>query len=119
MYQGRISHHFGELLSSLKKHRAIWGIAAIVSPYRAIWGHYSQIATSLSFPESMSATKKVYICMSIKAYMHMALYMACHKDQPSVAKNQLEVVHLINKSHEAMLQVKVSPHETWECSNDP
>ena len=37
--QGRVSHHFGELLTSLKRYRAIWGIAAIVSQYRAIWGH--------------------------------------------------------------------------------
>ena len=37
-YQLReVSHHFGELLTSLKKYRAIWGIAAIVSQYRAIW----------------------------------------------------------------------------------
>ena len=38
-YQGGVSHHFGGVLTSLKKHRAIWGIAAIVSQYRAIWGH--------------------------------------------------------------------------------
>ena len=36
---GGVSHHFGELLTSLKKHRAIWGIAAMLSQYRAIWGH--------------------------------------------------------------------------------
>ena len=39
-YQGGVSHHFGGVLTSLKKYRAIWGIAAIVSQYRAIWGHY-------------------------------------------------------------------------------
>ena len=33
-----VSHHFGGVLTSLKKCRAIWGIAAIVSQYRAIWG---------------------------------------------------------------------------------
>ena len=38
-YQGGVSHHFGAVLTSLKKYRAIWGIAAIVSQYRAIWGH--------------------------------------------------------------------------------
>ena len=38
-YQGRASRHFGDLLVSLKKYRAIWGIAAILSHYRAIWGH--------------------------------------------------------------------------------
>ena len=38
-YQGGVSHHFGGVLTSLKKYRAIWGIAAIVSQYRAIWGH--------------------------------------------------------------------------------
>ena len=38
-YQVGVSHHFGGLLNSLKKYRAIWGIAAIVSQYRAIWGH--------------------------------------------------------------------------------
>ena len=38
-YQGGVSHHFGGVLTSLKKYRAIWSIAAIVSQYRAIWGH--------------------------------------------------------------------------------
>ena len=38
-YQGRVSHHFGRVLTSLKKYRVIWGITAIVSQYRAIWGH--------------------------------------------------------------------------------
>ena len=38
-YQGGVSHHFGGVLASLKKYRAIWGIAAIVSQYRTIWGH--------------------------------------------------------------------------------
>ena len=38
-YQGGVSHHFVGVLVSLKKYRAIWGIAAIVSQYRAIWGH--------------------------------------------------------------------------------
>ena len=38
-YQGGVSHHFGGVLISLKKCRAIWGVAAIVSQYRAIWGH--------------------------------------------------------------------------------
>ena len=38
-YQRGVSHHFGELLTSLKKYRAICGIAAIVSQHRAIWGH--------------------------------------------------------------------------------
>ena len=38
--RGGVSHHFGGALTSLKKYRAmIWGIAAIVSQYRAIWGH--------------------------------------------------------------------------------
>ena len=35
-YQGGVSHHFGGVLTSLKNYRAIWGIAAIVSQYRAI-----------------------------------------------------------------------------------
>ena len=40
-YQGGgVSHHFGGVLASLKTCRAIWGIAAIVSQYCAIWGHY-------------------------------------------------------------------------------
>ena len=30
-YWGGVSHHFGGVLTSLKKYRAIWGIAAIVS----------------------------------------------------------------------------------------
>ena len=30
-YQWRVSHHFGGVLTSLRKYRAIWGIAAIVS----------------------------------------------------------------------------------------
>ena len=37
-YQGGVSRHFGEVLTFLKKSRAIWGIAVIVSQYRAIWG---------------------------------------------------------------------------------
>ena len=37
--RGGVSHHFGGVLTSLKKYRVIWGIAAIVSQYRAIWGH--------------------------------------------------------------------------------
>ena len=40
-YPGGVSHPFRELLTSLKKCRAIWGIAAIVSQDRAIWGHYA------------------------------------------------------------------------------
>ena len=35
---GGVSHHFGGVLTSLTKYRAIWGTAAIVSQYRAIWG---------------------------------------------------------------------------------
>ena len=34
-----VSHHFGELLTSMKNYLAIWGIAATISQYRAIWGH--------------------------------------------------------------------------------
>ena len=37
--KGGVSHHLWELLVSLIKYLAIWGIAAIVSQYRAIWGH--------------------------------------------------------------------------------
>ena len=37
--QGGVSHDFGGPLTSFKKYRAIWGIEAIVSQYRAIWGH--------------------------------------------------------------------------------
>ena len=33
-----VSYHFGGELTSLKKYRATWGIAAIPSQYRAIWG---------------------------------------------------------------------------------
>ena len=36
-YQGGVSHHLGEVLTSPKKYCAIWGIAAIVSQYRAIF----------------------------------------------------------------------------------
>ena len=38
-YARGVLHHSGGMLTSLKKYRAIWGIAAIVSQYRAIWGH--------------------------------------------------------------------------------
>ena len=38
-YQEGVSHHLGGVLTSLRKYRAIWGIAAIVSQYRAIWDH--------------------------------------------------------------------------------
>ena len=37
--KGGVSHHFGRVLNSFEKYLAIWGIAAIVSQYRAIWGH--------------------------------------------------------------------------------
>ena len=37
--KGGVSHHFGGALTSLKKFCAIWCLAAIVSQYRAIWGH--------------------------------------------------------------------------------
>ena len=37
--KGGVSHHFRGVLTSLKKYRAICGIAAIVSQCRAIWGH--------------------------------------------------------------------------------
>ena len=37
---GGVSHHFGGVLTSDPlKSNAKWGIAAIVSQYRAIWGH--------------------------------------------------------------------------------
>ena len=36
---GRVSRHFAGVLNSLRKYRAIWSIATIVSQYRAIWGH--------------------------------------------------------------------------------
>ena len=36
--QGGITPNFGEGLPSLKKYRAIWGIAAIVLQCRVIWG---------------------------------------------------------------------------------
>ena len=36
---GGVSHRFGEALTSLKNYRAMWGIAAILSQYRAVWGH--------------------------------------------------------------------------------
>ena len=36
---GGASHHFGGVLTSLQKYRVIWGVAAIVSQYRAIWAH--------------------------------------------------------------------------------
>ena len=38
-YQGRVSHHFGGVPTSLEKYRAIWGIAAIVSQYLFWKGH--------------------------------------------------------------------------------
>ena len=38
-HQGGVSHHFAGVLTSLKKYRAICGIAAIVSQYRGIWVH--------------------------------------------------------------------------------
>ena len=51
-YQGGVSHHFGGVLISLKKYRAIWGIAAIVSQYRAIWGHKAFGENSAGFCRS-------------------------------------------------------------------
>ena len=35
--QGGVWHHFGGVATSLKKYRAIRGVAAIVSQYRTIW----------------------------------------------------------------------------------
>ena len=40
-YEGGVSHHFGGVLTSLKKYHAIWGIAVIVSQCRAMWGRGS------------------------------------------------------------------------------
>ena len=34
-----LSHHSGALLTSRKKYCEIWGSAAIVSQYRAMWSH--------------------------------------------------------------------------------
>ena len=42
--QGSVSHHFGGVLTCLKRYRALWGIAAIVSQYRAIWGHQASMS---------------------------------------------------------------------------
>ena len=36
--EGGVSQHFGGVLTSLRKYRAMWGITAIVSQYRATWG---------------------------------------------------------------------------------
>ena len=38
--EGEISHHFGGVLACLTRYRLIWGIAAIVSQYLAMWCHY-------------------------------------------------------------------------------
>ena len=38
-HQGGVSHPVGGLLGWPRKYRAIGGIAAILSQYRAIWGH--------------------------------------------------------------------------------
>ena len=38
-YHGAVSHHSGGVLTSLEEHRAIWGITAIASQCRVIWGH--------------------------------------------------------------------------------
>ena len=35
-YQGGVLHHFGGVLTSLKRNRALWRIAAIVSQYLTI-----------------------------------------------------------------------------------
>ena len=48
-YQEGVSHHFWELPSSLTKCRGIWGIAAIVSQYCAIWGHQGHALSLLMF----------------------------------------------------------------------
>ena len=36
---GVVSHQSGGAQTSLKRYRAIWGLAAIVSQYRTTWGH--------------------------------------------------------------------------------
>ena len=35
-YQGGVLHHFAGVLTSLKRYFAIWGIAVMISQYRAI-----------------------------------------------------------------------------------
>ena len=67
-YQGGVSHHLGGVLTSLKKYRAIWGIAAIVSHYRAKWatrhgnlfvgtsGLPNAIFVKFSFPREVNCT---------------------------------------------------------------
>ena len=42
-HQGGYRTILGGVLTSLKRYRAIWGIAAIVSQYRAMWGHNGYI----------------------------------------------------------------------------
>ena len=51
-----VSHHFGGVLTSLKKYRAIWGIAAIVSQYRANMGPLR------TFEALLPKFKRIYLC---------------------------------------------------------
>ena len=59
-YQGRVSHHFGGMLTSLEKHCEICGIAAIVSQYPTIWGHKESrnISERAQIPAALTETKR-------------------------------------------------------------
>ena len=61
---GFVSHHFGGALTSLKKYRAIWGMAmiVIVSQYRAIWGNLSYPGVMLPWEASTHCKQACPTC---------------------------------------------------------
>ena len=63
-YQGGVSHHFGGMLISLKKYRVIWGIAAIVSQYLAIWSSRNKLPFMILNPRS-KVQKNAFSCRKI------------------------------------------------------
>ena len=60
-YQSGASHLHGGVLTSLRRYRAIWGVAAIVSQYRAIWGPLRRSLGPPQFQEKRSRSEKAIL----------------------------------------------------------
>ena len=94
-----VSHHFGELLTSLKKYRAIWGITAIVSQYRAIWGHYVCRRGSTRDFETINLRMQLFglqldtSCLQLSFFAYSCVWELLSL-QLELLYLQVEVVHL-------------------------
>ena len=82
--QRGVSHHFGAVLTSLEKYRAIWGTAAIVSHYRTTRGHYKP-STCSSIDE-----KKPFrdLCTLLILVSHPRLYVQAGRALPEAITKQ-------------------------------